>query len=216
MAIGASARALVDLNEACDEELVERYQAGDGLAVEVLLDRYRKFAHMKVHSYFLVGGNRDDIVQEGMIGLYKAIRDYRPDRGASFRTFADVCITRQIVTAIKTATRHKHEPLNTGISLSRPIADDDGQERVLVDVLVTAYMEDPADVVIRDEEISAIKRAFAEVLSDFEAHVLQLYIDGKSYQQIGKLLSRRVKSIDNALQRIKRKLELSVREPVEV
>ena len=200
-----------------DEELVARYQAGEAAVVEVLLTRYRHLAHIKARSYFLAGAGKDDVVQEGMIGLYKAIRDYRSGRRAAFRTFADVCITRQIVSAIKTATRHKHDPLNSGVSLSKPLPQDEHPDRVLADILPAAEASDPADVVIKNEEIQGVRRAFAEVLSGFETEVLHLYIEGKSYQEIASSLGRSVKAIDNALQRIKRKLEMSlgVAEPAE-
>jgi len=205
-----------DLTDLSDEELVARYQAGEAAAVEILLNRYRHLAHIKARSYFLAGASRDDVVQEGMIGLYKAIRDYREGRRAAFRTFADVCITRQIVSAIKTATRHKHDPLNSGLSLSKPLPQDDQPDRVLGDVLSGEDVADPADLVIQNEEILGVRRAFAEVLSDFEAEVLRMYIEGKSYQDIARHLRRGVKAIDNALQRIKRKLEMSLRGDAEL
>ena len=202
--------------ETPDEDLVAAYQAGEPGAMETLLERYRDFARLKARSYFLAGADRDDIVQEGMIGLYKAIRDYREGRRAAFRTFADVCITRQIVSAIKTATRHKHDPLNSGLSLSKPLPQDDQPDRVLGDVLSGEDVADPADLVIQNEEILGVRRAFAEVLSDFEAEVLRMYIEGKSYQDIARHLRRGVKAIDNALQRIKRKLEMSLRDDAEL
>lgn len=199
------------LTECPDEELVDRYRSGTPEAMEILLERYRNFARMKARSYFLVGADKDDIIQEGMIGLYKAIRDFSDDKQASFRAFAEICITRQIITAIKTATRQKHIPLNQYVSLSKPIAGDDDPDRVLMDILRSPQVSDPADMVISSEELQGIKLAFAEILSDFEAEVLHLYVEGKSYQEIGALLDRHVKSIDNALQRIKRKIELHLK-----
>ena len=214
--MGASVKSRpVDPVEATDEDLVARYQAGEAAVVEVLLNRYRHLAHIKARSYFLAGAGKDDVIQEGMIGLYKAIRDYRPGRKAAFRTFADVCITRQIVSAIKTATRHKHDPLNSGVSLSKPLPQDDHPDRVLADVLPAMEVSDPAELVVKDEEMAGVRRAFSEVLSGFETEVLHLYIEGKSYQEIARTLKRGVKAIDNALQRIKRKLEMSLSdEPV--
>jgi len=210
-AAGARMRVVADLSDGSDEELIHLYREGEPVAMETLLARYRNFARMKARSYFLVGADKDDIVQEGMIGLYKAIRDFSDDKQASFRAFAEICITRQIITAIKTATRQKHVPLNQYVSLSKPLATDDDPDRVLMDVLRQPHVSDPADMVISSEELRGIKMAFAEILSDFEAEVLHLYVEGKSYQEIGKLLKRHVKSIDNALQRIKRKIELHLK-----
>ena len=198
-----------DLAEAPDDELVMRARAGDDTALEHLLLRYKNFARVKARSYFLIGADKEDIVQEGMIGLYKAIRDFRPDKQSSFRAFAELCIQRQIITAIKTATRQKHIPLNSYVSLTRPMPQDDGGEpdRVLVDVLKQDRSSDPVEMVISREEMKSMQTSFREILSDLEAHVLHLYLEGKSYQDIAESLSRRVKSIDNALQRIKRKVE---------
>ncbi|MCU1622602.1 MAG: polymerase sigma-H factor [Frankiales bacterium] len=192
-----------------DDELVQAARSGDDAALAELLTKYRAFARVKARSYFLVGADREDIVQEGMIGLYKAIRDFNPDMQSSFRAFAELCVTRQIITAIKTATRQKHGPLNNYVSFSRPVgSDSDGDgERVLGDVIPTVAISDPADLVISAERIRALQAHFDEVLSDLETEVLRLYVEGKSYQEIAERLQRHVKSIDNALQRIKRKLE---------
>lgn len=190
-----------------DDELVMQARAGDEAALCEVLDKYRAFARVKARSYFLVGADREDIVQEGMIGLYKAIRDFNPDMQTSFRAFAELCVTRQIITAIKTATRQKHGPLNNYVSFERPVGGDDDGERVLGDVLPTVAISDPADLVISAERIRALQAHFDEVLSDLETEVLRLYVEGKSYQEIAERLQRHVKSIDNALQRIKRKLE---------
>jgi RNA polymerase sporulation-specific sigma factor len=146
-----------------------------------------------------------------MIGLYKAIRDYNPDMQTTFRAFAELCITRQIITAIKTATRQKHGPLNNYVSFSRPVLTDDDGERCLGDMLPVLQVSDPADLVISAERIRALQEHFDTVLSDLEAEVLRLYVDGKSYQEIAEVLQRHVKSIDNALQRIKRKLDTHLR-----
>lgn len=201
--------ALVE--EVTDEDLVERYQHGDEEAIEVLLARYRDFPRAKARSYYLVGADRDDIIQEGLIGLYKAIRDYQRGNNATFRTFADVCVTRQILTAVKTATRHKHGPLNTGISLATPMSASDDPDRILADVLEAPRSSDPAELVVSMEGVTSIKVEFIGSLSRFEAEVLSMYLGGSSYQEIGEILSRHVKAIDNALQRIKKKLEIHIR-----
>ena len=190
-----------------DTERVLQARAGDDAALCELLNKYRSFARVKARSYFLVGADREDIVQEGMIGLYKAIRDFNPDLQTSFRAFAELCVTRQIITAIKTATRQKHGPLNNYVSFERPMGGDDDGDRVLGDILATIAISDPADLVISAERIRALQGHFDEVLSELETEVLRLYVEGKSYQEIAERLQRHVKSIDNALQRIKRKLE---------
>jgi RNA polymerase sporulation-specific sigma factor len=190
-----------------DERLVAAARDGDDRALAELLDKYRGFARAKAHSYFLVGADREDIIQEGMIGLYKAVRDFNPELQTSFRAFAELCVTRQVITAIKTATRQKHGPLNNYVSFSRPVLAEDDGERCLGDLLPTTAICDPADLVISAERIRALQEHFDTVLSDLEAEVLRLYVDGKSYQEIAEVLERHVKSIDNALQRIKRKLD---------
>jgi RNA polymerase sporulation-specific sigma factor len=205
------ARSLVVIDEQSDEQLISLYREGDGRAMDALLARYRNFARSKARSYFLVGADREDIVQEAMIGLYKAVRDFSAERETSFRAFADVCITRQIITAIKMATRQKHIPLNTYVSLSKPLATDEEPDRALMDVLQTHEVTDPAELLISSEELRSMKLAFAEILSDFEIEVLHLYVEGKSYQEISALLGRQLKAVDNALQRIKRKVELHLR-----
>ena len=198
---------MLDTKTEQDEQLVALAREGDEQALEALLTRYRHYARAKARSYFLAGADREDIVQEGMIGLYKAIRDFEPEHNTAFRAFAELCITRQIITAIKTATRQKHIPLNSYVSLNKSFSDQEGEERPLSDALVSKEVLDPADLVISAEEISEIKDSVDRHLSDLETEVLQLYMDGKSYQEIADLLGRHVKSIDNALQRIKRKLE---------
>lgn len=198
----------VPRDDRTDEQLVEDARAGDEPAIDLLLNRYRHYARAKARSYFLAGADKEDIVQEGMIGLYKAIRDFHADKNTAFRAFAELCMTRQIITAIKTATRQKHIPLNSYVSLNKPASGGEGEEeRPLGDSLTNRASADPAELVISAEEVAAIKSSVTKVLSSFEAEVLQLYMDGKSYQEIGDLLGRHVKSIDNALQRIKRKLE---------
>jgi RNA polymerase sporulation-specific sigma factor len=190
-----------------DEVLVERARSGDDRAIETLLQRYRHYARAKARTYFLAGADKEDIVQEGMIGLFKGIRDFRSDKKAAFRAFAELCISRQIITAIKTASRQKHFPLNSYVSLNKPIHAGDGQERSIGETLIQRGVSDPAELVISAEELSHIRESMGMLLSDLETEVLQLYMDGKSYQEIADILGRHVKSIDNALQRIKRKLE---------
>ena len=190
----------------CGEtELILRARAGDDAAVHELLDRYRVLARSKARSYFLVGSDRDDVVQEGMIGLYKAIRDYQPDKGASFRTFAELCVTRQIVTAVKSSTRMKHAPLSQSVSLDKPVEGEEGGQ--LADLVPALESSDPAHTVVSAEQLRALQRHFDEVLSDLEAQVLRHHVEGKTYEQIAGMLQRHVKSVDNALQRIKKKLQ---------
>ena len=195
-----------------DVELAARFQSGDRLALEALIDRYRRFARAKARSYFIVGGDADDIEQEGMIGLFKAARDFRPDRQSSFRAFAELCITRQVITAIKTATRQKHQPLNRYVSISGVRGSDDPGERSVEDLLHDHHVSDPADEVVSAERMDAMRESMAKMLSGLEVDVLRLYVEGKSYQEISEHLGRHVKSIDNALQRIKRKLDVHMQE----
>lgn len=189
-----------------DEEMVMRAQAGDGEALEYLLNKYKNFVRSKARSYFLIGADHEDIVQEGMIGLYKAIRDFKADKLSSFRAFAELCITRQIITAIKTATRQKHIPLNSYVSLNKPLYDEES-DRTLLDVIIEGRATNPEELIIGQEDLAAIRDKIDEVLSSLEQEVLAAYLDGKSYQEIAENLGRHVKSIDNALQRVKRKLE---------
>ena len=187
-----------------DEEIVLLAQQSDGEAMEYLLDKYKPFVRSRVRSYFLVGADHEDIVQEGMIGLYKAIRDYNKGRLASFPVFAELCVKRQIITAIKTATRQKHIPLNSYISLNRPMYEGDS-DRTLMDV-VEGRVTNPEELYINQEELDGIQDQIISQLSPFEQQVLIVFLDGKSYQEIAALLGRHVKSVDNALQRVKRKL----------
>lgn len=192
-------------------ELILAAQDGHDWAVAELMGRYHNFVRGKARCYFLAGADRDDIVQEGMIGLFKAIRDYRPDRQSSFRSFAELCVTRQLITAIKTATRQKHMPLNTYVSLNKPTSRDEEGDRVLADILAAKEICDPAEIVISEWEAESIRQGFTAALSGFETAVLALYMAGKSYHDIADVLDRRVKSVDNALQRVKRKIEDQVR-----
>jgi RNA polymerase sporulation-specific sigma factor len=189
-----------------DEDNVEAVREGDSDALEFLIHKYRNFVRAKARSYFLIGADREDIIQEGMIGLYKAIRDFRGDKLASFKAFAELCVTRQIITAIKTATRQKHIPLNSYVSLDKPIYDEDS-DRTLLDVICGTRVTDPEELIINKEEFISLEDKMGEILSDLERKVLMLYLDGRSYQEIAVDLMRHVKSIDNALQRVKRKLE---------
>src|SRR3954469_1207143 len=205
MALRTDSTPLVDLN---DDDLVARFQDGDGDALNALLERYRRFGRAKARSYFIVGGDADDIEQEGMIGLFKAVRDFRPDRQASFRAFAELCITRQIITAIKTATRQKHQPLNSYLSLSGTRPGEENGSGTVEEVLEAKGLIDPIEFIISMEDLRSMRRMMSEMLSKLEVEVLRLYVEGKSYQEIAEVLGRHVKSIDNALQRIKRKLDV--------
>lgn len=189
-----------------DSQLAVSARNGDNPALEFLLDKYRNFVKAKARSYFLIGADREDLIQEGMIGLFKAIRDYREDKQSSFRVFAELCITRQMITAIKMATRQKHVPLNSYISLNRSAFFEGESERTLAETLSGCEIADPMELVISGEEVKTIQSGFKEILSEFEAAVLNLYMEGKTYQQIAQELNRHVKSVDNALQRIKRKV----------
>ncbi|MHB0833546.1 RNA polymerase sporulation sigma factor SigH, partial [Bacillus licheniformis] len=189
-----------------DEQVIEMVHVGDSDALDYLITKYRNFVRAKARSYFLIGADREDIVQEGMIGLYKSIRDFREDKLTSFKAFAELCITRQIITAIKTATRQKHIPLNSYVSLDKPIYDEES-DRTLLDVISGAKVMNPEELIINQEEFDDIELKMGELLSDLERKVLALYLDGRSYQEISEELNRHVKSIDNALQRVKRKLE---------
>jgi len=187
-------------------DVVEEAQRGNEAALEFIIDKYYSFVKAKARSYFLVGADKEDIVQEGMIGLYKAIRDFKSDKLSSFKAFAELCITRQMITAIKTATRQKHIPLNSYVSLNKPIFEEES-DRTLMDVVSSECISDPEELIINREEYVNIENKIGEMLSDLEWEVLISYLDGKSYQEIAVELRRHVKSIDNALQRVKRKLE---------
>ena len=206
--VGVLEKELLDKTE---EEIVVEAKLGNNIAQEIIINKYEQFVRAKAKSYFLIGADREDIYQEGMIGLYKAIRDFKIDRESSFKAFAELCITRQIITAIKTATRQKHIPLNTYVSLNKPIYEDES-ERTLLDVIVGLKINDPEAVIIGQEEVADIEKQIKKVLSSLEMEVLNSYLDGKSYQEIAADLDREAKSIDNALQRVKRKLEKSFSE----
>ncbi|HEX2296241.1 MAG TPA: RNA polymerase sporulation sigma factor SigH [Actinomycetota bacterium] len=196
-----------DLEGLEDLDLVKRVRDGDERCLEMLLSRYRNFARSKARSYFLAGSDKEDVVQEGMIGLFKAIRDFDLSQDTPFRAFAELCISRQILTAIKTANRQKHQPLNSSVSLDAPAYGDEKGESSVGDNLVATTLSDPAELVISAQEIEAIRDSMRGSLTELEGDVLRLYMDGKSYEEIAGALGNHVKSIDNALQRIKRKLQ---------
>jgi len=196
----------LEFKDKSDEEIVMEAKLGNNKSQDYLISKYENFVKSKAKSYFLIGADKEDIYQEGMIGLYKAIRDLNPDKLTSFKAFAELCVTRQIITAIKTATRQKHIPLNTYVSLNKPIYEEES-ERTLLDVLASIKISDPEELVISKEQMDYIEDKIENVLSDLELEVLTSYLDGKSYQEIACDLERHSKSIDNALQRVKRKLE---------
>ncbi|MBO5139753.1 MAG: RNA polymerase sporulation sigma factor SigH [Peptococcaceae bacterium] len=195
-----------DLEHLTDEEIVSLAKDGDTVALEFLIGKYKNFVRSKARTYFLIGADREDIIQEGMIGLYKAIRDYRYDKQASFHSFAEICVTRQIITAIKTATRQKHMPLNSYVSLNKPVYEEES-ERTLSDVITQGKAGNPEDLFIDQEDFLDIESTMQRILSPLEQDVVNLYLEGKSYVEIAQQLGRHVKSVDNALQRVKRKLE---------
>lgn len=189
-----------------DEEIVSLAQTEHNQeATEYIVQKYRNFVKAKARSYFLIGADKEDIIQEGMIGLYKATRDFRSDKQTSFRAFADLCITRQIITAIKTATRQKHIPLNSYVSLNKPLYEDKS-DRTLQDIVTGVQVTDPEELIISRENMADMELKMNKVLSNLEWQVLTAYLEGKSYNEISQELHRHVKSIDNALQRVKRKL----------
>ena len=194
-----------------DEDLLSLHRAGDARAEEALYARYKQIVRSKARTYFLIGADREDIIQEGMIGLYKAVVDYQFDKNASFRSFAELCITRQIISAIKAATRKKHVPLNTYISFNRPAYESEN-ERPLIDVLTSTRITDPEEVLIGRENYAAVADSIEHSLSKLEHNALGLYLYGYSYQQIADHLQITTKSVDNAIQRVKKKLESRLNE----
>lgn len=190
-----------------DEALIELYKEGSPRAAEILVHRYKNFVRSKVRTNFFVGADREDLIQEGMIGLFKAISDYDVTRKASFRSFASICIKGQISTALKTATRQKHMVLNTSVSLDRPMFEEGDDRTTFMDLLRLEPSQGPEELLIRQEKMKHMQKKLSKVLSKLESSVLKLYIEGQSYYEISKILDRPDKSIDNALQRIKRKLE---------
>ena len=190
-----------------DGFLIALAKQGDHDAYDRLVRRYYGFVRLKASSYFLAGGDSDDLIQEGLVGLYKAIRDYRTDRESSFRNFAELCITRQIITAVKTATRNKHTPLNQYVSFSSSPAGATGDsEPTLDEMLPGSTVHDPVNQVISSEELQALVVCISTSLSELESRVLTLYLDGHSYEEVGRRLACDCKTVDNALQRVKRKV----------
>jgi RNA polymerase sporulation-specific sigma factor len=189
-----------------DLQLVVRARNGDQVALDTLIRRYTGFVRLKASSYFLAGGESDDLIQEGLIGLYKAVRDFRSDKETSFRSFAELCITRQIITAIKTATRFKHAPLNTYVSFSQTPAGQDDGECTLGDALPGPGVDDPAVCVISTQELQSLVFCLGTGLSPLESDALRYYLEGNSYEEMAELLGCDTKTIDNALQRVKRKI----------
>ncbi len=203
-----TARAARAVGESSDEELVAQAKAGDTDATRKLLTRYRYFVRLKANSYFLAGGDGDDLIQEGYIGLYKAIRDFEHDRNTSFRSFAELCVTRQIITAIKTASRQKHSPLNTYVSFSHSPSSADYDTRTLADVIPSGRTSDPVQQVISSEEVVSLTDCLVRLLSPLESRVLKYYLEGNSYEDIATHIGHDTKTVDNALQRIKRKVTM--------
>ena len=212
MAIGSSRTQAHRSNaeaELDDHYLIALCKQGRPDAYDMIVRRYYGFVRLKASSYFLIGGDSDDLIQEGLVGLYKAIRDYRSDRESSFRNFAELCITRQIITAVKTATRNKHTPLNSYVSFSQsPAASGDEGEPTIADVLPGSTVHDPVNQVISMEEVQSLVSCITSVLSDLESQVLSLYLDGRSYEEVAERLECDTKTVDNALQRVKRKVGL--------
>ncbi len=206
-ALAARSERYKPQREGEDLALVFRARSGDRRALDAVIRRYAGFVRLKSSSYFLAGGDSDDLIQEGLVGLYKAVRDYRSDKDTSFRSFAELCITRQIITAIKTATRYKHAPLNGYVSFSHtPAGHDEGSDCTLGDALAGPTVEDPARRVIASQELQALVGCLGTSLSRLEASVLALYLEGRSYEEIGQIVSCDPKAVDNALQRVKRKV----------
>jgi RNA polymerase sporulation-specific sigma factor len=192
-----------------DGYLIALAKQGSADAYDRIVRRYYGFVRLKASSYFLAGGDADDLIQEGLVGLYKAVRDYRTDRESSFRNFAELCITRQIITAVKTATRNKHTPLNQYVSFSSSPAGTTGESEPTLDELIPGSpVHDPVNQVISSEELRALVACISTALSELESRVLSLYLDGHSYEEVGQRLGCDCKTVDNALQRVKRKVGL--------
>jgi RNA polymerase sporulation-specific sigma factor len=189
-----------------DGYLIALAKQGDPTAYNHIVKRYYGFVRLKASSYFLAGGDSDDLIQEGLVGLYKAVRDYRSDRESSFRNFAELCITRQIITAVKTATRNKHTPLNHYVSFSAPAGAADDDAPTLDELIAGPSVHDPISQVISSEELRSLVACLSTTLSELESSVLSLYLDGNSYEEIGERLGCDTKTVDNALQRVKRKV----------
>ena len=187
-----------------DEKLIEMIKAGDQKALNFLLDKYNNMVNMKVNKYFIIGAEREDIVQEGLIGLYKAIKNFNGEKQNSFKTFANLCIERQLITAIKSSNRQKHMPLNSYLSLNNS-AYEENEDTELLEVFDTDIIEDPLDTIMKKEYYKSVENEIDKNLSDFEKQVLNRYTNGESYIEIATRLNMPVKSIDNAIQRIRKK-----------
>lgn len=198
--------------KASDEVLVSQAREGDNYALEFVLTKYKNLVRKKARTYFLIGADKDDIIQEGMIGLYKAIRDFNKEKSVSFKAFAELCVTRQMISAVKASTRQKHVPLNSYISLNKPLFEEGDEQHSLMDYMPSKKVINPEDLLIDKENLSMIEYELDSRLSALEKEVLSLYLEGKTYDQIAYILERTVKSIDNALQRIKKKVETIVLE----
>ena len=196
-----------DYDNMKDEDLIEIIRSGDKIAFDYLMNRYKELVNIKVSKYFIIGAERDDIVQEGLIGLFKAIKSYKPDMKNSFKSFANMCIERQLITAIKSSNRQKHLPLNSYLSLniSAYNEEESDSDTSLIDVFDSALIEDPLDTITKKEYYKKVEDTISKSLSDFEKKVLNKYINGKSYTEIAEDLQTPVKSIDNAIQRIRKK-----------
>lgn len=202
------ADAICPYKHMTDEDVVLEAQAGNELALNHMLNRYKRFVRAKTRQYFIAGADDDDLQQEGQIGLYKAVRDFNGDKGC-FKGFAELCVTRQVITAIKAATRQKHTPLNHGVSINKPVYDED-TDRTMLELIGMDKNLDPAEIFLKQEYSADIQRRIQENMSSMESQVLSLYMEGRTYQDIASLLNKRVKSIDNSLQRIKRKIQVNL------
>lgn len=189
-----------------DDAIIRLIHQGNSRGLDFLIHKYKNFVRAKARTYFLIGADKEDIIQEGMIGLYKAIRDFDSDKLSSFKAFAELCITRQIITAVKTSTRQKHIPLNSYVSLDKPVYDEES-DRTLLDIIAGSKAIDPQELLVSREKFADMELKLSELLSELEKKSLNLYLNGRSYQEISIELKRHVKSIDNALQRVKRKFE---------
>ncbi len=194
------------LNRCSDEALLKKIRCGDEQAQTTLLNKYKPLVKAKSRAYFLIGADKEDIIQEGMIGLYKAIRDYQPEKNTSFRVFAELCVQRQIITAVKAATRQKHIPLNSYVSLNKPVFEEESEQTYL-DFIKEGDVWNPEVLFIGQEDKISMEAHIGKVLSHFEAQVLIYYLQGKSYHEISQKIAKSEKSIDNALQRVKKKIE---------
>lgn len=198
-------------NEMSDEDLINIIKSGDKLALEFLIDKYKDLVNMKVSKFFMIGAEKEDIVQEGLIGLFKAVKSYNPDKQNSFKTFANLCIERQLITAIKSSNRQKHMPLNSYLSLNG-VAYEDDEDSNLMEIFNAHQIEDPLDTITKKEYYKTVESAIDKSLSTFEKQVLDRYMQGESYVQIAEKLDTPVKSIDNAIQRIRKKAIKSINE----